>query len=629
MMRLKYIVRFFVLMLCLSMQTEFSTTFAALPSASDQFLQGLGNSTSGMAEPGEVHTLEFQERFSHNPWISQFNKNIINGEKVTPALREKGQAMLDKVEELDKRCAATANGPAQEACVQQRNAAISQLEKMVTDNNPDLQILLNQNAAQVGDFSSEFDPSNIVKQFDSVFAQVGNLMDMAGTLSALPQTPTKEALKIPLPAGPSTDITQQLNLGDNLEHKRLATSENIPVSAEPSEGFFDRIQNFWQRLKPGVEQAFLLNAVAQSPFSTLGQSGQSQLRVITTSRNTEIFNRASKAVNDERDRRVTQHNDIAGQGTSAIHERVTQNMEVMNDITKEQDQALQSLEHICQNQRASVPCWPNGNEIPFDLLALLMGLMGGGGGGTPTSLGELEPYTAWVHCPLPDQPFMRSGEGTFHTALFLDEKERFLLTLKSVLPNPLHADGCIVALPAEDGWQYFSAALQPDVSEGDNTVTADLALLKIQTVHTEKGEDLADPETPFDDFKNEYWPGYLAQCSQDPVFQIGDELKLYGFEPFEEEVNEVDSVTVLNGLANFVAEENGATRFTTNGEGTFTGGLVARTENGCFKGLAKIKIDTEEESNDQSLIPVQLISEWLATQKFELPLVPQPDESGR
>ncbi len=323
--------------------------------------------------------------------------------------------------------------------------------------------------------------------------------------------------------------------------------------------------------------------------------------------------------NDERDRRVTQHNDIAGQGLSAINERVTQNMEVMNEITQEQDKALQSLQHICQNQRASVPCWENGNEIPFDLLALLMGLMGGGGSASESPLPELTPYTAWLHCPLPDQPFIRTSEGTFNTALFLDEKERLLLTLKSNLPEPMHENGCIVALPSDDGWQYFSALLQPDFSEPENQVEADLALLKIETVHTELGEDLADPETPFDDFVHEYWPDYLAQCTTDSVFRIGDELNLYGFEVLEEETEDPEDVMVLNGLANFVAEENGATRFTTDGEETFNGGLVSRTENGCFKGLAKIEIDREEESNDQSLIPVALIEQWLAAQKKPLP----------
>jgi len=605
----------------------FSIANAALPSASDQFLKGISSTPAGVAQSGDKHTIEFTERFSNNPWISQFNDNIINGEKVTPELRQKGQAMLDKVEELDKRCAATPDGPSQKACAQQRNAAIAQVEKMVADNNPDLKILLSQTAAEAGDFSGEFDPSNLVQQFDSVFAQVGNLKDMAGSLSSMPQTPTKEALNIPRPAGPSNDITQQLNLGDNLAHKRLATAENEPVSSDQNEGFFDKIQNFWQRLKPGVQQTFYINAWAQSPFSTLGQSGQSQLRVISSSRATDDFDRQSKTVNDERDRRVTQHNDIAGQGNAAINERVTQNMEVMNETTQQQDQALQSIEHICQNQRASVPCWENGNEIPFALLALLMGLTGGGGGSTETSMPELEPYTAWVHCPLPGQGFTRASEGTFHTALFLDEKARLLLTLKSVLPQPMHEEGCIVALPSDDGWQFFSAKVQPDLSTPENKIEADLVLLKIETVHTEGGKDLADPETPFDDFANQYWPDYTAQCMKDSVFRIGDELNVYGFEPLESEADEPEDVVILNGLANFVAEENGATRFTTNGEETFNGGLVARTETGCFKGLAKIEIDTEEESNDQSLIPVSLISQWLNSQQFVLAM-PENTESS-
>jgi len=619
---------FLITILSLLTSLSFSAAQAALPTASDQFLQSLSQSNSGMAPPGEAHTLEYTERFKNNPWISQFNDNIINGEDVTPELREKGQAMIDKVEELDKRCAATPNGPAQEACTQQRNAAISQLEKMVADNNPDLNILLNQQAAEAGDFSSEFDPSNLVQQFDGNFAQSGNLMDMAGSLGSMPQTETKEALETPMPAGPSTDITQQLNLGDNLQHKRLAETQTGAVSEEQSEGFFDKIQNFWERLKPGVGQAFSLQVFAQSPFSTLGQSGQSQLRVISSSRATDSFDRQSKAVNDERDRRVTQHNDINGQGLSAINERVTKNMESMNEITKEQDKGLQSLQHICQSQRKSVPCWESGNEIPFDLLALLMGLTGGGNESPEIDLPTLEPYTAWLHCPLPDQSFTRVSEGTSTTALFMSESQGTLLTLKSALPSPMHENGCIVALDSEAGWQYLTAQVKADASTNENRVEADLTLLQIEGVHTEAGIDLADLETPYDDFITQYWPGYTNVCLTDPVFRIGDDLNLYGFEPLEIESEEPEAVAVLNGLANFVAEENGATRFTTNGEETFYGGLVTRTENGCFKGLAKIEIDREEESNDQSLIPVLLIQQWLASQNVVLPL-PETNEPGR
>ncbi len=484
--------------------------------------------------------------------------------------------------------------------------------------NPDLKVLLDQASAAMAGFGSEFDTSNLIQEFDQTFAKLGNLMDMASSLSSMPQTPTKNALETPLPAGPSNNITQQLNSSDNLQHKYLAQAEIGAVSEEQGAGFFDKIQNFWQKLKPGVQQAFSLQAVAQSPFSTLGQSGQSQLRVISSSRATDNFDRQSKPVNDERDRRVTQHNDIAGQGLSAINERVTKNMEVMNDITKEQDKGLQSLQHICQNQRASVPCWESGNEIPFDLLAMLMG-MTGGSESPDIELPTLEPYTAWLHCPLPEENFTRNSEGTFTTALFLSETEGQLLTLKSALPSPMHEEGCIVALDSDDGWQYLTAQVVPEVTSRDNQVEADLTLLKIDTVHTEQGKDLADLETPYDDFVTQYWPGYLNVCQVDPVFRIGDDLNLYGFEPLESEREEPEAVVVLNGLANFVAEENGATRFTTNGEETFYGGLVSRAANGCFKGLAKIEINHEEESNEQSLLPISLIERWLASQNIVLP----------
>ena len=582
-------------------------------------------SSSALGDAG--HTFDFAERFKNDPWISQFNNIIVNGQEVPPAKRKKAQQSLDKIEKLDKDCAAMEKDDARAACLQQRNALISNLKKDVATKNPDVKLLLDQASAAMAGSGSEFDTSNLIQQFDGDFAKLGNLMDMAGSLISMPQTPTKDALETPLPAGPSNNITQQLNSNDNLQHKYLAQAETGAVSEEQSAGFFDKIQNFWQQLKPGVQQAFSLQAFAQSPFSTLGQSGQSQLRVISSSRATDNFDRQSKAVNDERDRRVTQHNDIAGQGLSAINERVTQNMEVMNDITKEQDKGLQSLQHICQNQRASVPCWESGNEIPFDLLAMLMG-MTGGGESPEIELPTLEPYTAWLHCPLANQSFTRSSEGTFTTALFLSESEGQLLTLKSALPSPMHQEGCIVALDSEDGWQYLTALEEADVSTNETRVTADLTLLKINVVHTEGGEDLADLETPFDDFVTEYWPGHLNVCQVDPVFRIGDDLNLYGFEPLEEESEEPEEVVVLNGLANFVAEENGATRFTTNGEETFYGGLVSRSDNGCFKGLAKIEIDHEEESNDQSLLPISLIENWLASQNVILPQLPTED-AGR
>lgn len=581
--------------------------------------------SSALGDAG--HTIDFAERFQNEPWVSQFNDLIVNGKDVPPAKRKKAQQSLDKIEKLDKDCAAMEKDDARTACLQQRNALISTVKNDVAAKNPDLKLLLDQASAQMASSSSEFDTSSLIQEFDGAFAKLGNLMDMASSLSSMPQTPTKEGFEIPLPAGPKNDITQNLKSDDNLQHKYLAKAETGAVSEEQSEGFFDKIQNFWQKLKPGVQQALSLQAVAQSPFSTLGQSGQSQLRVISSSRATDNFDRQSKTVNDERDRRVTQHNDIAGQGLSAINERVTQNMEVMNDITKEQDKGLQSLQHICQNQRSSVPCWESGNEIPFDLLAMLMG-MSGGSSSPEIELPTLEPYTAWLHCPLPGQSFSRNSEGTFTTALFLSETEGQLLTLKSALPSPMHEEGCIVALDSEDGWQYLTALEELDVSTNETRVMADLTLLKINTVHTEDGTDLADLETPFDDFVTQYWPGYLNVCPVDPVFRIGDTLNLYGFEPLESESEEPEAVVVLNGLANFVAEENGATRFTTNGEETFYGGLVSRSENGCFKGLAKIEIDHEEESNDQSLIPISLIQDWLASQNIMLPQLPT-QEAGR
>jgi hypothetical protein len=204
-----------------------------------------------------------------------------------------------------------------------------------------------------------------------------------------------------------------------------------------------------------------------------------------------------------------------------------------------------------------------------------------------------------------------------------------MLTVDSVLPNPLHPDGCIVGLLSDEGLQYFTAEVQPDVSTNENRVTADLVLLEIQQVHQELGEDLADPDTPFDDFVNEYWPQYFsASCQNDGVFRMGDELQLIGYEPLESESEGPEEVVVLNGLANFVAEENGATRFSTNGEESFSGGLVARTETGCFKGLGKIEIDLEEESNTQTLIPVELVKQWLASQEITLP-EPQNETSDR
>lgn len=583
---------------------------------SDQFLQGLSSSNKNFSAPGEGHTISFTERFN-TPWLKEFNNNIINGDKVPAALREKGQAMLDKVEELDKRCAATGNAGGKEACLQQRDVALAQIEKMVADNNPDLKNLISQAASQAGDFSSEFDPSNLVSQFDDMFAQMGNLKDMLGSMGSLPTTPTKEALSIPRPSASGSDITQQLNLGDNLAHKRISEIENVSIRPEQSDGFFDKIKNFWQELKPGVQQALTIQAWAQSPFSTLGQSGQSQLRVITTSRETESFDRESKAVNDERDRRVTKNNDIAGQGKSALQERAEKILEVMNDTTKEQDKALQSLQHICQNQRASIPCWESGNEIPFDLLAMLMGATGGGGE-APTAP-ELEPYQAWLHCPLPGQPFTRTAEGRTITALFLQERTRQLLTLESALPPDFHRDGCIVGLPGEDSFEYFSAKVEPEIIDRETQVEADLALLKIDTVHTELGEDLGDPEAAFDDFVTDYWPDWDAGCQTDAVFRIGDELQLLGFQLLEEEAEDPEAVTTLNGLANFVADENGATRFTTNGEESFNGGSVARTTNGCFKGLAKVEVNQSDGSNKQSLVPVSLIQTWLQTQNIVLP----------
>ena len=593
---------------------------------SDQLLKGISNSSKEFTAIGEGHTLEFDSAFRQSPWLKEFNNNVINGDNVPAGLREKGQAMLDQVEDLDKRCAAASEGQ-KESCAQQRDAALAQLEKMVADNNPDLKILISQAASQAGDFSSEFDPAALVSQFDGVFAQLGNLKDMLGDVGGLTQNITKQSLQTPLPAGPSNSIKQTVDIED-LKGKRLAEIQNFSISEEQGAGFFDKIKNFWQQLKPGVQQAFVVQVWAASPFGTLGQSGQSQLRTIGLSRGTESFDKQSKQVNDNRDRLITQHNDISGQGKSALQERVQKNLEVMNDTTKEQDKSLQSLQHICQSQKSSVPCWENGNEIPFDLLALLMGAVGGGGSETATTALELAPYAAWMHCPLPDAAFKRKSEGTRLSALLLDEKARSLLTVKSALPQSLHTDGCIVALQNEDGLQYFSATLQPEITERDTRVEADLALLKISTVHTEDGEDLAAPETAFDDFINEYWPQHQASCINDPVFRIGDELQLYGFDELEEEAEEPSKVAALNGLANFVADEDGSTKFTTNAEETFNGGLVARKENGCFKGVAKVEINKEEESNTQSLISINKMRSWLETQNVELPLLSN-EEGGR
>lgn len=573
-------------------------------------------------------TLNFRSVFSNNAWLKEFNDNIIKGEDVPEAKRKEAQQSLDEIETKDQECAALSGGADRDACIEERDFMIEVLEKKTADNNPDLKILLSQAAKEKGDFSDEYGVEALKQEIDSTSAQLHNLMDMLGKSESLPKTPTKEALATPLPAGGDFDITQQLNVGaDQLAHLRQSETETYPVSEDAHEGFFDKIRNFWQELKPGVQQALTINAWAQAPFGTLGQSGVSQLRVITHNLATADFDQQAKAVNDERDRRVTQHNDIAGQGKSALQERAAQNLEVMDETTKLQDQSLQSIEHICQNQRASIPCWENGNDIPYDLLALLMGATGGGS--SVEAKVDIAPYATWLYCPIADQPFSRQSEGILLSGLFLEEETRLILTLDSKLPQPLHEEGCIVALNDGDNWHYYNATPQPEViARGEeDQVEADLALLKIETIYTEEGQDLADGDAVFDDFINEYWPDHLSYCAEDGAFQLGDELVLYGFEPLEEEAVEVEAVTALNGLANFVPEASGAISFTTNGEETFNGGLVARERNGCFKGLADIVVNVEAGSNQQNLVPLSLIQAWLATQNITLPQ-PNQQESG-
>ncbi len=88
-------------------------------------------SSSAAVDAG--HTLDFAERFQNDPWISEFNNIIINGQDVPPAKRKKAQQSLDKIEKLDKDCAAMEKDDARAACLQQRNALISNVKKKCGD----------------------------------------------------------------------------------------------------------------------------------------------------------------------------------------------------------------------------------------------------------------------------------------------------------------------------------------------------------------------------------------------------------------------------------------------------------------------------------------------------------------
>gem|GEM_PF-4443082 len=563
-------------------------TFA---SAVAQMSASLTKSINSCTTDKGQHTITYNQQVVSSSWFKAVNENIIKSEKAKPSF-------------------------------------VSQLA--VANNKDDAVFLSQDQQDRAKSHVGTVGPEAMVKDFDSITAKSFNLKDFSSIASGLPQPGRSKENQNPIPVRAPQNNDFNLDTAANQLHK-----ERVTADASLSTGSSGR-EGFWQRLKekldwnknaflPALRNALTIQTFAASPFSSLGQSGQNQLRVIDSGLRAESTEREARRINQKRDIETTRLNDIAGQGKAAAQERVNKTLEVMNETTELQESSLKSLEHICKNQRSEIPCWQNGNDLPLDLMFQLMG-GNGNANNAPVEALELAPYAVWLHCPLPESSFTRDSEGTRLSGLLLEEKERLLLTVKSALPQNLHAEGCIAALYSEEGLQYFAATLQPEITERDNKVEADLALLKINTVHTEEGEDLADPETPFDDFINEYWPDYQSVCTNDPVFRIGDEVQLYGFDVLEEETDDPGKVSALNGLTTYITEESGVSRFTTNGEETFNGGLVARKENGCFKGLAKITV--EGDTNTQKSVPINIMQAWLTTQNVSLPVANNAD-SGR
>lgn len=598
--------------------------FLSVSEASANCLQqvsgSLAKTLSTCDGTGNQHTINYNGKVLSNPWFTKVQETILKKPNAS-ALKQEVQLLFDQIEALD-RCVAAAKEPKRTDLENQFNVAVSVVEQLAVAADKKNAIFSDQESQNKAQACIDtVGPEARVKAADQEAAANFNLKDTLSAVAGMPQSGRSNEVQNPAPARIDGMSNFEFNTGANNAHKLRAEADN---SLQPSDS---GREGFWQRIKqrldwtkeaflPSLHHALTIQTFAASPFSTLGQSGQNQLRVMDSARQVERSEREARRINTKRDIETTRLNDIAGQGKAAAQERVLTALEVMNETTELQESTLKSIEHVCQNQRSEMPCWESGNDLPLDLMFQLMGGNGSTEEVTSDAL-ELAPYTAWLHCPLPDENFTRISEGTRLSALFLDEKERLLLTVKSKLPSQMHADGCIVALQSDEDLQYFAATLEPEITERDNIVAADLALLKINTVHTENGQDLANPEMAFDDFVNEYWPAYQAQCANDPDFKIGDEVQLYGFTELEEEAEAPQVMPPLNGLATYITQDNGVSRFTTNGEETFNGGLVARANNGCFKGLATIKI--EDEVNTQKTVPLPLIKAWLQTQNVELP----------
>lgn len=596
----------------------------------DDLRRGIDRAAAEYGEGGEEHTTDFTQKFYGNALLKKVESELVKNPNAPEDLREKIKAAEEKIVDLDKRCAAV-EGQARAACDQQVDRAIDGLEKMVADAVPRLKLALNQAESAMGSFLDDVDPEKMVEEADKAIKDNLALIDFEAMTESLPISDTKQAIaETKVPALSSPEIKQTIaSLGSNLDHKRLATADKQPVSDDPDQGFWDKTKNWFRQFAPGVEQAFILQVWAAAPVGSLGQTGQSQLKVISSNRELAAFEKESFDVNTERDRRVTEHNDVTGQGKAAFNERFKDNLSVMNDITKEQAKTLQSIEHVCQSHRASVPCWESGNDIPFDRLAQLYGATGegGGGGGAQAKVPELDPFQVWLHCPEAAEGFFRDAAGTRLSGLFLAEKDRQILTVKSALPTNLHQDGCIVALASEDGPQFYTAQPQEPIADAEGPgVEADLVLLKIATVHTEKGQDLGDPDLSFEDFINDYWPE-SAVCTQELGFKLGDKIKVLGFEPSEEGQQPSAEVQSINGLTTLISESNGKTRFTTNGDPSFSGGSVAAPKSGCWKGLASIK--TNGSDTVQILIPLRTIEAWLKQQNIKLPNLGGATDGGR